>query len=554
MFGRMPDNAATERVGRVAAFAVIALVFIAILWPELHYMPIWDGRVYADCAINAAAHGFAGLSMESLRCAGHPTQGYLAILAASQLVLPDDIAALHFTNIMLGLLALGSIRVVLAHVFPAPEIARQLDFVTLLCAVHPVVLSTLLQVNVDFGVYVFFFASLAALMSGRFAWTAIAGILLCFSKETGVLVYAVMVGLDALFRPLRTPGTFAQRAKSVLPMWVTTVPVALFALHVAGWNATHVKPAVWRQGWQRGTMEGFKFFDLSDPIFVSYAAGLFLLGFMWVISAAIGADLAVAGVRMARRLPKRVVRGADPGRLAYLSLLTVVLTYALTSFRTWSNLRYFALIYPLLVILAFAAMLRLGAAPRARYAAMSVVGGLFLLAVYTSTDPVSREVYGTFRAGPRDMYRMASITGEHAGPGIDDLVYNLQFTGFHWALNAMFATMRPTAATTVVFPQTNRWGLWAPLDARTFERVPPRAGTVTPAYADEAMVGVLGDRMPRELWLVEQPNDGDTLAVRSLHHFYADAGSARYTARGLTVTARHLVRRDVPVLASGGHR
>jgi hypothetical protein len=554
MFERMPDNAAAERTERVAAFVVIALVFIAIVWPELHYMPIWDGRVYADCAINAASHGLAGLSMESLRCAGHPTQGYLAILAASQLLRPGDIAALHFTDIVLGLLALASIRVVLTRVFPDPAIARQLDFVTLLCAVHPVVLSTLLQVNVDFGVYVFFFASLAALTSGRFMWTAVAGVLLCFSKETGVLAYAVMVGLDVLFRVLRTPGTFTERVKRVLPMWVTTIPLALFVLHVLRWNATHAKPAVWKQGWQRGTIDGFKFFDLSDPIFLSYAAGLFLLGFMWLISATIGADLAVAGVRMARRLPQRVVRGADPGRLAYLTLLTVVLTYVLTSYRTWSNLRYFALIYPLLVILAFAAMLRLGAVTRTRYAAMTVVGALFLFATYQSADPVSRAVYGTFRAGPRDMYRMASITGEHAGPGIDDLVYNLQFTGFHWALNAMFATMRPTAATTVVFPQANRWGLWAPLDARTFERVASHAGTITPDYADQAMVGARGERMPHELWLVEQPNDADTLAVRSLHHFYIDADSARYTARGLTITARHLVRRDVPVLPSGEHR
>ena len=189
-----------ERRERIAAFVVTALVFIAILLPELHYVPIWDGRVYANCAIEAATNGIAGLSMESLRCAGHPSQGYIVFLAASQLLRFGDIAALHLTNVLLGLLALASIRVVLARVFPDPLIARQLDLVTFLCAVHPVVLSTLLQVNVDFGVYVFFFITLAALMSGRFGWTALAGVLLCFSKETGVLAYVLMVGLDVLFR------------------------------------------------------------------------------------------------------------------------------------------------------------------------------------------------------------------------------------------------------------------------------------------------------------------------------------------------------------------
>jgi len=77
---------------------------------------------------------------------------------------------------------------------------------------------------------------------------------------------------------------------------------------------------------------------------------------------------------------------------------------------------------------------------------------------------------------------------------------------------------------------------------------------VTPDYADEAAIAARRERAPLELWLVEQPNDGDSLAVQKLHRDYADAGSARYTAAGVTVTARHLVRRDVPVLASGRHR
>ncbi|MFI5311894.1 MAG: hypothetical protein ACHQQ3_11710, partial [Gemmatimonadales bacterium] len=88
---------------RIAAFAAIALVFLAILWPERGYVPIWDGRVYADCAIDAAR---TGLSMESLRCAAHPSQGYAALLAMSQLPHLGDVRLLHLTDALLGLLAL----------------------------------------------------------------------------------------------------------------------------------------------------------------------------------------------------------------------------------------------------------------------------------------------------------------------------------------------------------------------------------------------------------------------------------------------------------------
>jgi hypothetical protein len=538
---------------RLVAFLATSVVFLAILWPELHYVPIWDGQLYASCAIGAAADGLAGLTMESLRCGGHPSQGYIVFLAASQLLRFGDIAALHVANILLGLLALASIRVVLARVIPDPARARQLDLVTLLCAVHPVVLSTLLQVNVDFGVYVFFFATLAALMSERFWLATVGGVLLCFSKETGVLAYALMVGLDVAFR-VTPSGTWAERLRRVRKLWMTPLPVALFGAHVLWWNATHAKAAVWH-GWQQGTLDGFRFLDLSGAVFAGYASGIFVLGFMWVVSALIAVDLLRGGVRMARRLPDRVVPGADPARLAYLGVLTFLLTYLLTSFRTWSNLRYFALLYPLLVMLAFAAMLRLGMKWRTRSIALVVIGALFVMSVYRSWDPVSRAVYGTFSVGPHDMYRMSSFNGVYAGRGRDELVYNLQFTGFHWALNVLYAAIRPSPTTTIVFPRSNRWGLWSPLDARTFERVAARTGTVTPDYADEATIADRGDGKPRELWFVQQPNDTDSLALQRLHRRgYADGDSAPYTAHGLTVTARHLVRRDAPVLVSGQHR
>ena len=68
------------------------------------------------------------------------------------------------------------------------------------------------------------------------------------------------------------------------------------------------------------------------------------------------------------------------------------------------------------------------------------------------------------------------------------------------------------------------------------------------------MVAALRDDKPAQLWYVEQPNDGDSLSLQKIHADYADADSARYTAEGVTITARHLVRRSVPVLPSGTPR
>jgi hypothetical protein len=305
---------------------------------------------------------------------------------------------------------------------------------------------------------------------------------------------------------------------------------------------------VWKQGWQRHTIDGFNFFDLSDPIFLSYAAGIFVLGFLWVPSAIVAADLAVGGVRMARRAPARAVPGADPSRLAFLTVLTAALTYLLTSFRTWSNLRYFALLYPLLVILAFAALLRLGASARVRGAVFATIVALFAVAAFRSADPVSRAVYGTFPIGERVMYRMASITGEYAGPGRDELVYNLEFTGYHYVQDALYGRLRPSDSTVVIAPSLVRWSLWSPLDSASFERTLLAERSFSPRYGDEASLARQGD--PREVWFLEFSNhpDKDATLETLQRTRYRETGTERVAARGHVLVAHHLVRREPQVL------
>lgn len=531
---------------RLLNFAMIAVAFVLILLPERGYVPIWDGRVYANCVIGAAAEG---LSLESLRCAGHPTQGWALVLALPQLLRLGDVALLLFTNIALGILALASIRMVLAKLFPAPEHARQLDFLTLICAVHPVLLSTLVQPNIDFGVYVFFFAALAALLSAEWGWTALAGLLLCFSKETGVLAYALILGLHALWETAYAEGTLAHRlrveARQVATRWVTALPLLLFGAMLLWHEETAGTSGVWKHQWQTGTMDGFNFFDLSEATFRSYAAGLFVLGFGWVMSAIIGADALRGLFGMARRLPDRAVRGADRRLLGYMTVLTVVLTYLLTSFRTWSNLRYFALLYPLFVMMMFAALLRLGLGAKVRAAVLGVVAALFVLATYRSVDPVSRHVYGTFSIGEREMYRMASITGEFGGPGKDELVYNLEFTGYHHVQNALFQQLRPTSHTIIATSRSVRWNVWSQLDSATFRRTMRRESVVVPTYADEMDVAAMGPARTPDVWFLEFSNHADQdTSLEGLERTYREVGIVRVHARGHVLKVHHLVRRD----------
>ncbi|MCX5765561.1 MAG: hypothetical protein NTU67_13190 [Gemmatimonadetes bacterium] len=538
-----------ERRETVLTFGVIVALLGMLLWPERGYVPIWDGNVYANCIVDAATtHGF---DLNSLRCARHPTYGWAAILTLSQLSSPGDTGMMLLMNVLLGLLALVSFRALASALFPGDGHARALNVLTVACALHPVLLSTLLQVNPDFGLYVFFLAMYAALVHDRYGWAAVAGTFLAFSKETGAFaagaLVAVEVGRRVLAPALRGMSLRARLAR-IAPIWPAFLPLTLFGLYLVWWTASaNAQPAIWKHDWNTSTADAFRFFDLTDPIFVSYAAGIFVLGFSWVVSAIIAGDALVGGYRFLRRRAPRMLAGADPSLVVSLAVLTLVLTYVLTAFRTWSNVRYFAVLYPLFLLLAYAALVRLRVSVVGRIAAGLVLVGLFGLGAVRSADPVSKAVYGTFSIGDREMYTMTSITGEFSGPGRDELVYNLEFTGFHHIQNALFRELRIGDATWVAISRSMRWHLWSQLDARTRRRTLQRTNLIVPRYADEIDLQVNPNR-PTDVVFLEFSNHqyGDHALESLTRRYYREAGIARIHLNGHLLVAHHLVLRALP--------
>jgi hypothetical protein len=185
-------------------------------------------------------------------------------------------------------------------------------------------------------------------------------------------------------------------------------------------------------------------------------------------------------------------------------------------------------------------MLRLGVRWRMRTAALLAIGALFTVSVYRSWDPVSRAVYGTFSIGERDMYRMSSITREYAGPGRDEIVYNLQFTGYHHVQNALFHALQPTDSTAFATSRVARWNIWSQLDAFTRERTLRQESVIVPRYWDDVDL-LASERRPRDVWYLEfsYAPDHDT-GLASLKPLYREVGVARTLSHGHVLVAHHL--------------
>jgi hypothetical protein len=539
-----------------------AALVLALVWPERGFVPIWDGRVYLDCVVDAARFGF---SLTALRCGGHHAQLTMGYLALSQLGDPGNTTRLLLANVVLAWGALWAFHAILQEIWPGEGRAVDRALLTIALAVHPLMLASLVQLNTDFGVFVFFLLALALLWRAQRWLGAAAGLMLCFSKETGALAYAVL--LATLFvgaatgtafrgRDESTRGRAPERTARLATRLATRLagaarslgpallPLVVYAAFLAWWSATQPSDVVWNREPNTSPMAGLRWFDLYDPVFRSYAAIIFVLGFAWVPSLVSAAALGrwLLGTRVSGG------RTRVAARTATIVGLTALLTYTLTVYRSWSFPRYFLVLMPLLLLCAALALDALGAGTRTRRIAIGAYALLLVASVRSSFDPVSRALFGTWSLGDATVYHVSRLTADFRVKDADHLAYDLQFTGFHHALNAAFAVLAPTESTTVVFPATNRWGLWSDLDRASHERVARRDGTVRPRYADEVMIATLRENAPRDLWLVEQPNDADSSARHMLHRRYGDADSARYSARGVTIRLSHLVRRPAPVI------
>ncbi|HVT41055.1 MAG TPA: hypothetical protein VHE78_18610 [Gemmatimonadaceae bacterium] len=515
-------------------------LLVALVWPERHFVPMWDGNVYLQCVIDAAQQG---LSAHSLRCGGHHSQLYMGLLALAERAAPGSTVAIVTVNLILAVAALGAFAALLRRLAPGDDWWAERALLVTVLAAHPLIGATLVQLNPDFGLYAFFLITLALLLWQRYPAAALSGLMLCFAKETGALAFGVMLALHALFRCAGGTGPATTRCRAIArEMAPAVLPLVAYAAFLGWWAATQSGYFIWNGGIHERPLTGIHWFDFEDVTLRSYAAIIFVLGFAWVATAVVVADLAVGAMRTAARRGDRALTGLDARASWFIVVLFAVLTYLLTAYRTWSFPRYFAVLAPLLLVVGFISLVRLGAGPSVRRVALGALALVLLSANWTSSDPVSRMVFGSLPVGERSLYQVAGIARDFRALATDHLCYNLEFTGLHDAFNSAFAGIRPTESTYVVFPRTNRWGLWSPLDPRSFARVARRTGVVMPRYADEVMIAVLRDQQPRDLWLLEQPTDADTLARAMLHRSYADSGASRYTARGVTIAVRHMVR------------
>ena len=123
----------------------------------------------------------------------------------------------------------------------------------------------------------------------------------------------------------------------------------------------------------------------------------------------------------------------------------------MTFFKTFTNLRYFLPVYPLMILLFYYGLSKILVNELLRKIVLVAVLVLFFISNFATLDPLSKKIYGTFRFGNHEILKMTSVTKECCGYGRDQIIYNLQYLNIPFLLDEIFSDIKPDRGTVFAY-------------------------------------------------------------------------------------------------------
>jgi hypothetical protein len=460
----------------VAVLLCTAVAAAILLISRRNHVPMWDGWVYAWCIRDV---GRQHLALESLRCTDHVSYSSMLFFGAFQLPSPGSFALMLLASATLFALACAAFLRITELAYPDAEHGLERALLTAGFALNPAVLAAVVQPNIDIAMLPAFLWG--AVFIVRRQWVALiaVGSALVFAKESGVLLYVVLVFAFAVAMVLPGPSSTRSPIRALLKLFPLGIPVALFAAYVAYRIIVPHTVVLSAPGTTDESILYQFLVPRIDPYLVSYLALIFVLGFAWVPTLAVVSDVAVAISRKVRGLAPRPLSGSKRRVVRFVGVLGAATIYMLTRYSSYANTRYLLPAFALLSLIMYAAVVRLGIPVIARRSLLGAIAVLALISTVRTVDPVSRATWGTFRFGDHAMLRMTHFTRECCGAGQDQLAYNLQFTALSALLGDITASVVDDS-TAIIVPPRMTWHTVDDVDATTRRPTLRRGRTFTP--------------------------------------------------------------------------
>lgn len=513
---------------------LLLFLLIGIVWMERNFVPVWDGWVFLQCYQHAARIG-------ALLCDGHPSIVPMSVFGAVQLLFPGRVAVTHLTTGLLVCIGIVVFRKLLQTLFRDRLSAGELDLIAMLFGFNPVVVAHIIQPNLDLIMTVLFIVLLYALRTGRRGVVVGVGLAMVFTKETGILLYAVSMGTYGILAVLR--GRRADTAQTARLIWYL-VPPGIFLLFMAlfpPFRNLQVAPVSWQHILVRA---------LTVPPVNAFVAAQLLSGlvinFTWIMGLVLAVRISgwIRAKKTWRTLRDWVAAVGATDPRVYYYLLFAPLLVVLTRIPFYNNPRYMLPVLPVYIILFADALPAVIRRAGNRLVVVCILLVLTIVSLYRTIDPVAILAFGSYRFGRHEVLKMSRYTDPQYGFGKDEGVYNLQFTQYAYLTEAVVAAYGLDAVY-VAHTHFTWWNSLGFVDYSSFAPDTLRRTASVHSYPvvflspEQAITSSAG-----EILFLEYPNMRNEEAVNQLLPAFAAADSRRFERSGYSVNVIRMTRRQ----------
>ncbi len=461
----------------IGKYGIVGVLFLTVLL-HLNFIDvsqIWDGYIYYAELLKAIRETRSLPDfLHNFNIAGHPTMGYMSLMAIGQLIDYGNPILLNASNLLLLLLAVWAFYKILLFFSPAENDRLEMLMVTLLFALNPVLFGASIFFNADFPVAIFLVCVLYAIFYEKYFLAGVFGLLLVFSKETGIILFGgiitlfVFVPMLSRFAPVMRRHAQAEPVLRFRDRWqsdvfkviavVLPLPLALYFWLIFNRTQNWIGGPIVSVGW-------------DGHIALTRLFQMFGMNFQWLLSLCI----LLALIRMCVAKKNILKDFCDWKGNRYYSGALIILWGGFVVMnlflKTFTNVRYVLPAIIFLLLFFSLSLRKLIANSRLRIAMIAVIIVLTGWQVFQTVDPVSRAFFGTVPFGSHPILKMTSVTGECCGrAGRDQLVYNAEFAMIPGLLDKMYAEIPLTGESNIIVNPLGNFNVFTPVDGASRKR------------------------------------------------------------------------------------
>ncbi|MBD5134537.1 MAG: hypothetical protein HDT39_01030 [Lachnospiraceae bacterium] len=382
-------------------FLIFILCFCTILGSWLNL----DGFIYYRNLREMKNWDFT--SIKSLMLAGHTSQGYTIFLMLGEFLTPNNVIGVRIIHCIMALITIYCFYGIIDSIFLDRDKIEKALY-TSLFALSPMMLSVIGEINTDFPLLCFLTWMVYCGIKKRYILQSFCGILLCFSKETGCILYGFYIIGIVLFRLIRNRNI----KKILLPdLCLMTVGGILWIInYLASENKGWANSISQSSGADTNIKAGYKLNSVAiykDYILQKFKQMIYI-NFNWILYALILAFIFYAIYKGIKFIKKKIIiegeimLGIVISFLSFLAYNSIYITY--------NHYRY---LLPFSFFVSFGAVISIAVIfnkSNIRKIVSVIIIFILLASNFYTFDPISKSIFMTEGTGRSDILIPSTIS------------------------------------------------------------------------------------------------------------------------------------------------